>query len=341
MSFALPSCDDRPIWDIWLSSLWLPSVTVASELGVFDALAQGPSRAAALAEKLDLEARGCETLLRMLVALDLAVLDQGQFQLTPVARQYLVTSDPFFWGHVWPASAGSSPEHARLRDALRRRSGRRSEDRPGPLAAWESGQIDPELAGRIARFMNSHSMAAAAGLARNGDFRSVRRLLDVGGGSGCFAIALAAARPDLRCTVMDLPAMCRVAEQYIAAAGAREHVDTVSIDMFREAWPRGYDALFFSNVFHDWSFETCAELAGKAREVLPSGGSIYLHEMLLNDTGTGPRTAAAFSMLMLGGTRGQQFTFAELRDLLATAGFTDVATSPGYGYYSLIRGRRP
>ena len=27
--------------------------------------------------------------------------------------------------------------------------------------------------------------------------------------------------------------------------------------MFREPWPKGYGALFFSNVYHDWDFETC------------------------------------------------------------------------------------
>jgi acetylserotonin N-methyltransferase len=341
MIASLPSCDDQPIWDLWLSSLWLPSVTVASELGVFEALAGGPRGSAAVAAQLRLNPRGCDTLLRMLVALDLAVLDGGEYQLAPVARQYLLKDDPFYWGHVWPASAGANLSHARLRDALSLRPVSRPDDSPGPLAAWESGQIDPDLAGRIASFMHSHSMAAATGLSRNVSFSGVRRLLDVGGGSGCFSIALAAGNPELRCTVMDLPAMCRAAEKYIAAAGARERVDTVSVDMFREPWPQGYDALFFSNVFHDWSFETCAGLAGKALESLPGDGRIFLHEMLLNDTGTGPRTAVAFSMLMLAGTRGQQFTSAELRELLAASGFADISVRPSYGYYSLVSGRKP
>jgi acetylserotonin N-methyltransferase len=341
MFASLPTCDDQPIWDLWLSSLWLPSVTVASELGVFEALAGGPRRSAGVAEQLRLNPRGCDTLLRMLVALDLAVLDGGEYQLGSVARQYLLKNDPFYWGHVWPASAGANANHARLRDALMIRPVSPPDDSPGPLSAWESGQIDADLAGRIARFMNSHSMAAAVGLSRNADFSGVRRLLDVGGGSGCFSIALAARNPDLRCTVMDLPAMCRAAEEYIAAAGAHERVDTVNVDMFRQPWPRGYDALFFSNVFHDWSFETCAELASKARACLPGGGRILLHEMLLKDTGTGPRTAAAFSMLMLAGTRGQQFTSAELRDLLAAAGFADISVTPSYGYYSLVSGHKP
>ena len=43
---------------------------------------------------------------------------------------------------------------------------------------------------------------------------------------------------------------------YIADGGVSDRVDTVSIDMFREAWPRDYDGMFFSNIFHDWDVET-------------------------------------------------------------------------------------
>ena len=185
--------------------------------------------------------------------------------------------------------------------------------------------------------MQSHSLPAATGVARHGDFEGVTRLLDVGGCSGCFAIALAQQRSDLRCTVMDLPAMCQVAREYIAAAGAEERVETLAVDMLRGEWPRGFDTIFFSNVFHDWSMETCTELATKAHAALPSGGRIYVHEMLLDDTGTTPRTATAFAMLMLVATRGRQFTHAQLRTVLLRAGFVDVQVTATYAYYSLIR----
>jgi O-methyltransferase domain/Dimerisation domain len=343
MTAPFPTCDDRPIWDLWLSALWLPSVTVATELGIFESLAEGPRSSDAVARQWKLQPRGCNTLLRMLVALDLLTLHEGEYQLTPVARQYLCRGDPFYWGHVWPASSGANANHARLRDALKIQAPQQDDgltDLP-PVAVWEAGQVTLEQAGRIARFMNSHSMAAAAGLARSVDFSGVRRLLDVGGGSGCFSIALAAAHPEIRCTILDLPAMCEVAAGYIGVNGAGGRVDTLSVDFFREAWPQGYDAHFFSNVFHDWTFETCAELAARAFAAVTSGGRILLHEMLLDDAGTGPRTAAAFSMLMLAGTRGQQFTFAELRGILAGAGFRDIAVRTSYGYYSLVSGRKP
>ena len=62
--------------------------------------------------------------------------------------------------------------------------------------------------------------------------------------------------------------------------------------------------------------------------------------MLLDNDGAGPLTAASFSMLMLG-TQGQQFTFAELRQLLEAAGFFDVTAKNTSVYYSLVTGRKP
>lgn len=281
----------------------------------------------------------------MLVALGLLVVHDGRYQLTAVARNYLLRASPFYWGHVWSLTVDMSPTHARLRDALVIKpaaapAGPNAAASGKAVEAWESGQIEDQQAGVIARFMHSHSMAAAVGLARDVSFEGVTRLLDVGGGSGCFSIALAHRYRDLRCTIMELPAMCRQAQKYIEEASLAQRIDTHSVDMFREAWPQGYDAIFFSNIFHDWSFETCAQLAASAHAALPKNGRIYLHEMPLDDTGTAPRTAAAFSVLMLLGTRGQQFRFSELKGLLAGAGFVDIGVMPAYGYYSIVSGSK-
>jgi acetylserotonin N-methyltransferase len=227
-----------------------------------------------------------------------------------------------------------------------------SADSAGPLGApkisgdgrsiddWASGSISLERARDVAMRMHSHSLAAAIGVARHYDFTGVRRILDVGGGSGCFMIAMAQAHPDpdLRCTIMELPAMCEVAKAYIESGEVSEKVDTVAVDMFRQPWPRGYDSVFFSNIWHDWNLRTCRWLAERTYEILPPGGRIMLHEMLLDNSSEGATTAAAFSMLMVLATQGQQFTFAELKSILEGAGFTGIKTTSTHGYYSVTTG---
>ena len=284
--------------------------------------------------------------LRLLAALGFLVQRLGRYQLTDTARLYLRRDSPFYWGHML---GNRMPQAERLREALQ---GKRPTGLPGAEATtknetggsvdgWAGGNIDLERGRRVAAAMQSHSLPAAIALARNADFAGTQRLLDVGGGSGCFAIAIARRHPTTRCTVMELAAMCQVAQEYIRDAGMEDRVDTLAVDMFREPWPRGYDSLFFSNVFHDWDFETCAWLARQSYDALPSGGRILLHEMLLDDDGDGPVTAASFSMLMLLGTQGQQFTLPELKGLLERAGFTGVDARHTYGYYSLVTATKP
>jgi len=205
-----------------------------------------------------------------------------------------------------------------------------------PADSWASGEIDPQLARMLSAFMHSHSQPAALGLARTGLLDGVKRLLDVGGGSACFSIALAQQYPELRCTVMDLPVMCELAQGYIDAGGVGARVATQAVDMFRQDWPGGHDAVLMSNIFHDWDAQTCAKLAASAFSALPAGGRICLHEMLMNDDGSGPLSAALFGMQMLVGTKGRQYSATELSQLLEGAGFIDVQARPSYGYFSLV-----
>ncbi|HEX5369770.1 MAG TPA: methyltransferase [Dehalococcoidia bacterium] len=343
-NYEMPTTDDRSIWDVWLSMNYLPAVTAADEMQIFASLDHAPATPRELANRLDYDYRTTIAVMRLLGSLGFLAVREGVYRLTDQARLYLLRDSPFYWGHML---GNRTPLHDRLRDQL---MGRSPAGRPGAgeqastgdgrsSGAWASGQIDMEGARRVARSMQSHSLAAAIGFARNSGLEDVQRFLDVGGGSGCFAIALAQQLPSIQATIMELPAMCEVAQEYIRDGGVAGRVDTVAVDMFREPWPAGYDAIFFSNVFHDWNFETCAWLARQSFEVMPVGGRICLHEMLLDDDGAGPATAASFSMLMLG-TQGQQFTFAELRQLLEDAGFVDVAAKHTSVYYSLVTGRK-
>jgi hypothetical protein len=60
--------------------------------------------------------------------------------------------------------------------------------------------------------------------------------------------------------------------------------------------------------------------------------------MLLDDSGDGPIQPITFSVLMCLGTKGQQFTFGQLKAILERVGFADVAVQRSYGYYSLVTG---
>lgn len=345
-TYVPPTTDDRRIWDLWLAHTHQAAIVVADDAGIFTSLDETPGAPAELARRLDYDERAVGILTRLLASLGLIVPREGRLQLTDHGRLYLLKSSPFYWGPMMRVGVNEW-QLATLSAALKKResaSAAGADGTPAPsgtgrsVDGWAAGDISTEKAGEIAATMHSHSLVPAIGVARNYDFSRVRRILDVGGGSGCFMIAIAQAHPALRCTILDLPSMCEAAHTYVNEGDVADRVDTVGVDMFRQPWPGGYDAVFFSNVWHDWNVRTCSWLASRAYQILEAGGRIMLHEMLLDDDGAGPVTAASFSLLMLLATQGQQFTFGELSTILESAGFTGVETTPTSGYYSVTTG---
>lgn len=338
MTYQLPSVDDKHVWDTWLSMYKVPAITVALELEIFESLDAQPDSAEGLAARREFDVRGLRALLPMLLQLGYLQLHGGRFQLTEVSRAYMLKASPYFWGGLYSRVARTLPAHKLLLETVNNQRAQAEKTRPAD--GWESGHVDMAMAREVTAFMHSHSMAAAVGMTRTFDFSNSWRVLDIGGGSGCFSIALAKLRPDIRCTVMELPTIGALAKRYIADAGVSDRVDTTAVDMFRQEWPRGYDTHFFSNIFHDWGSETCRELARHSFAALEPGGRILLHEMLLDDGGLGPPLAVTFSLLMAMGTLGQQFTFGQLEEILAAAGFRNIQSQQTYGNYSIVSGEK-
>lgn len=339
-----PSSDTRDVWELYLSPTWLPTLLAADELGILASVADAPGSAEEVAARLGLNERPLAAVLVLLASLGYLAARGGRYHVTDAARHHLLPSSPLYWGGVWASMRRDNSLYERLREVLTTpdpvdeipgRTGNRNID------GWASGDLSADAAASITKYMHSHSAAAAIGVAHSDLFSSTRRLLDVGGCSGVFSIALAQRHPGLTCTIMDLPAVCELTPGWVKEHGLEDRIDTFPADMFRDPWPEGYDAVFLSNIFHDWRKVTCRGLARRAFGVLPAGGTINVHEMLLSDDGSGPRTAAAFSVLMAVSTQGQQFTFAELAALLTQAGFVDIECRSTGPLHSVVRGRKP
>lgn len=339
MKSTMTVVDDTRIWDHWLSMYRVPSLSVALELDLFESLDARADSAEGLAMRRGFDARGLQALLPMLLQEGFLHLHDGCYCLNERARLFLLKSSPYYWGGLYRRMAKTMLAHRLLLETIDNTRATAAKTRAAD--GWESGHVDMEMAREVTAFMHSHSIAAAEGMTHSHDFSHSTRVLDIGGGSGCFSAALAKLRPDIRCSVMELPTICELAQDYIAAQGVAAQVDTLVVDMFRQPWPQGYDTHFLSNIFHDWPPQTCIELAKKSLAALPSGGRILLHEMLLDEGRLTPAPAVVFSLLMAMGTKGQQFTFAQLRQILQEAGFHRIDCRQTHGYYSIVSAEKP
>lgn len=332
--------DDRIMWDLFFSRYPYSVVTAANAVGLFAALSQHSKNTEEVASELSIDARALTIHLGILAALGLIEKRDARWRATAAAQTWLHPQAQGYWGPMLNSFLDSQPLHQQVLATLK--TGDRAEEHQSATEEWERGEMPAAMAKEITAFMNAHSCAASKAVAQQPLFKDIGTLLDVGGGSGIFSIEVAKSWPRLQATIMEIQAVAAEADNYISHAGIGERVNTKTLNMFTQDWPEQFDAHFFSNIFHDWSDATCRLLAAKSFAALRPGGTIILHEMLMDDDGCGPLTTACFSLLMLLGTKGKQYTFPELKSILASAGFVDIdSLKIGSAYYSLVVARKP
>lgn len=326
--------DDRKIYELRLNSYAFPTIGIAQEVKLFECLALSPKTIETVADELHLTLRATEAM--MIVASALGFLkkySENHYTLTEVARTYLLPSGPFYYGQLIESHYSIVKE---LRPALTKSS----ENFDSSERYYLHGFSDEQL-NHFIHHMDIITAPAAVALSNQTIFKSMHTLLDVAGGSGSLCIALAKQCPQLRSTIMELERVGQRTQQNIKRNKLTDRIAVQATDMFKDPWPVNYDGVLFGNVFHDWDLKSLQHLTRQAFTTLKPGGTICLHEMLLNASKTGPLPIACFSISMLLYEQGKQYTAKELQLLLEQAGFIDFQTIPTFGYYSLTTAKKP
>jgi len=335
--FGVSGCDDGLLWETWMSMFHFPTLTIADELGLFSLIEQAPKTASEISESLCLSERGTEALLGVMTSTGYLIQQDSKFNLTQVSRNFLLPQSPYYWGGMLKLMANNPLTHSVLLEGLKNDVANVYQEQD----VWEAHEMELDKAKIFTGAMQSMTMPGALGVANHGNFTGVQRLLDVGGGSAAVSVALAQRYPQIQCTILDLPVICKIAEGYISEAGLSNQINTYPANFFADAFPTGYDAVLFSNIIHDWEWEKCQHLVKSSFEALPKGGRIYIHEMLLNDTKDGPAAATSYSMCMIWWAKGKQLSASEVNQLLLEAGFEDVSITSTHSYFSLVCATKP
>ena len=336
-----PTTDPTAIYRYRDSLAAVDALAVALvHLDLFTALARAPADLAGICRQFSLHPRPTDVLCTLLVASGLLRRDEaGRLHVTDVAREFLVAGSPYD-ARGYYASMADKPGVADVLTVLR--TGRPAHW-PGDAAAadWHAAMRTESFAESFTAAMDCRGRVLAPALADAVRDQGIHRLLDVGGGSGVYAIAIAEACPAATATVFEAAPVDGIARRTITAAGLAARVAVVTGDMFADPWPADHDTHLFSNVLHDWDEPECRRLLGLSAAALPSGGHMLIHDMLLDDDKAGPLWAAEYSVLLATVTQGRLYTAAEIAAWLAPLGFTITARSPtALGRGLLVADRR-
>jgi ubiquinone/menaquinone biosynthesis C-methylase UbiE len=121
-------------------------------------------------------------------------------------------------------------------------------------------------------------------------------VLDVGGGDGENAIALARRFREIRVTIFDLPLACELARESAGRAGLAHRVQATPGDFLTQDLPTGFDAIVIAHIFNIYSSEANAKLVRRCFAALPDGGRLIVYNLVSSDDQSGPWHAGFMSL---------------------------------------------
>ena len=285
-------------------------ILTANRLRIFDHLAAPGKTAPQLSRTLQTDTRATELLLNSLVAVGLLVKSKDTYTNTAIASRYLVSGKPGYQGDILR-------HYSTLWDNW-----------SGLDAVLKTGKPNRTARNHEAFILGMHNLALlkVKNVLAALDLRGVKRVLDLGGGPGTYAMAFA--RQGKEAVIMDFPETLKIAKRLIAKEGLGKKISLLPGDFTSDAIGSDYDLVLISQIFHAYDMQTCISMLKKCHQALKRGGKVVVQEIFLDETHTAPPWGALFAINMLVNTPGgRTYTPKEMTGWMNKAGFRDMKTT--------------
>ncbi len=290
------------------------------KLDVFTPLAEKPLTPGELADRIQVDCRALTLLLNALVALALLEKRNDSYSVTPFTAEFLCRTSPGYLGYIILHHHNLMPSWSRLDQAVKRGT----PDQKRLLMG-----NDPVVRENFELGMFNLAMQIGPRVAAGIELSGRRRLLDLGGGPGTYAVHFCQNNPGLTAVVYDLPGTRPFAEQTIARFQMADRISFQGGDFMTDRVDGPFDVAWLSHILHGTSREGCAVILEKAVRALGAGGMILVQDFILDDSMDGPLYPALFALNMLLGTQGgRAYSQGELFAMLTAAGAVDLRRLP-------------
>jgi SAM-dependent methyltransferase len=323
--------DPAPIMQI-STGPWANAILAAAvEHRAFAHLESAPLSAEALAAQARIARRGAQALLDGLLGLGLVEKEGDRYRNTALASQFLVEDKPLFLGGLSRVNLAEGPRRALLPQSVRTGApavDETTDQKENPF--WEL--LVPAIAGLAAPV--ARLAADKLGVAQAGAIS----VLDVGGGSGIYAVVWGKANPQCRFTQLDWANVNRIARGITGKAGIADRFETIDDDFHTADFGSArYDFAIYSNIAHQESPRDNATVFGKFRRALKPGGALVISDFVLENDRTGHPFALMFhSTMLLDSKEGAVWRKADYESWLREAGFSSITFEPTPGPSTIV-----
>jgi SAM-dependent methyltransferase len=254
---------------------------VASDVGVFEKLAEGPKTLNDLVQQIKAPMRTVRILADAMTAVGLLELHGNTYKNSAAA-------------HIYLAGRGKQDLRPLVRylDQLNYPMWMELEK---VVRTGQPVDIPPltEAKQRIySEGVEAFTIEAATALSETYEFTQHRRILDVGGGTGSFLLAILSRYKHLKAALFERLQVAAVARQRLAGTEFSDQIEIVEGNFFTDDLPENYDAFIVANVVHLLSPEHNIHLLQRIRNHASTDARLLLVDFWTDATHTQPLFAA-------------------------------------------------
>ena len=256
---------------------WYSSILRAGiKLGVFDLLENEMLTSGEVADRISAAPGFVHAFLDSCVVLDLLEKDGDKYINSPLASKFLVEGKREYVGDHALHHTNTWALWGRLDEIIKEGK---------TQLPYETGYVDAPT--YWTNYMMGQHNRAASGqayyLVENLNLRGRQKLLDLGGGTASYSIALCGANPQLRAVVVDHKEPLSIARPLVEEHDLQDRITLLEGDLFAAPLEKDFDAALISGVVLIKSEKDCRSLFELAYDSLLPGGLIIVQDYMRVD----------------------------------------------------------
>ena len=185
-------------------------------------------------------------------------------------------------------------------------------------------QISTKVSAEYSKLMETSQRLVAEQTLQAYSFRGVKKILDIGGGTGAFLRAVKKKYPQIDATVFDLPNVINVAKSNQYKIDGLAKLTLKSGDFLVDGLPKKQDVICLVRVLYDHEDSTIEILLKRIYKALPKQGVLLITEPMSGGAKAMRSSDCYFSFYTLAMTTGKVRSFEEHKAILQKSGFSNI-----------------
>lgn len=291
----------------------------ATELKIFSALAKRSLSSHNFAKVAGIDEDGAERLLEALVDMKILLKQGNLYKNSPFADEYLVEGKKSFLGPLIENRKKYLKNWMRLTKILQ--SGQKNCSSKRSVIYENSNDLE-----NFIKTMDIFGKIYAPLVIEKIDLKGVKRVLDLGAGSGIYSRELLKKNSNIKCIIYDLPQVIRISKKLSTKLKEKSNISFIGGDFIKDPIGYDYDLVLLSHVMHMEDEENNKKLIKKIWEVLNPGGRIAIHDFYLSKNNKCNLLYSSVFLLHMFVTtkRGRIYKEKEYHKLLEEFGFQNI-----------------